>query len=181
MNRVRRMVVAAVAAASVVLATSTAARAAFVFNHTDGFDSSPAATWLFVGTGGFEYNQGTALTAPNNAWVTAPGANTWSSVGKPLTLPATGGAWIDCDAVIYVRAAWGARVNFEIINRADWRYIALLPVTLSPSTSYQRLALNNWSGQARNIFVRVAIIGDGSMRVIRVDQLSVHCDYEVIE
>jgi len=179
MRRMRRMVVVALALASMVLATGNAAHAAESWNHTDGFDSAPQSTWGFVGTGGFELNQGTAFTPPNNAWIRAQFS--WSSVGKPLTLPETGGGSISCDAVIFVRAASGGRVNFEIINQADWGYIALLPVTLSPSTSYQALVLSDWNGSAKNIFVRVALVGQGISKTVRVDHLFVHCDFNVIE
>jgi hypothetical protein len=172
------MVLVALAAAGMVLATSTAAQAA-QWNHVDGFDNAPQNTWGFVGTGGFELNQGTAFTAPNNAWVRA--TTGWSSVGKPLNLPATGGGSITCDATIHVRAPNGARVNFEIIRRSDWTYVALLPVTLAASTSYQPLVLNNWNGGAREVFVRVALIGEGTTKTIRVDHLFVHCDFVVLE
>jgi hypothetical protein len=177
------MVAAAVAAVLVAgglsLATGTVAHAAQSWNHIDGFDSSPQSTWGFVGTGGFHLNQGTAFTPPNNAWVSAQTG--WSSVGKPLTLPGTGGGPISCDAVIHVRAPSGARVNFEIIRPSNWTYIALLPATVSASTSYQPLVLNDWNGSARNVFVRLALIGEGTLKTIRVDHLFVHCDFTVIE
>lgn len=173
------MVLVALAAAGMVLATSTAAQAA-QWTHVDGFDTaSPGATWGFVGTGGFELNQGTAFTAPNNAWVRA--TTGWSSVGKPLNLPTTGGGRITCDATVHVRAPSGARVNFEIIRRSDWTYVALLPATLPASTSYQPLVLNDWNGGARELFIRVALIGQGTTKTIRVDHAFVHCDFVVIE
>jgi hypothetical protein len=179
MGRIRRTVVVALAAASLVLGIGGAAQAAQTWNHTDGFDSAPQGTWSFVGTGGFHLNQGTAFTPANNAWVSATSG--WSSVGKNLTLPATGGGWIKCDSTIFVRAPSGARVNLEIINPADWNYVALLQATLSPSTSYQPLVINDWNGGSGRVFIRVALIGEGTTKTIRVDHMFVHCDFVVIE
>jgi hypothetical protein len=171
-------VVAAVVATTVGLLAVTGAPAqASLWQLQDGFDSQPAVNWTVehYGTsgGGFDLGAGTARSAPNNAYLWAQ--TEFSSVGRSVTLR-NNSTRKDCAAGIYLQGFEGAKVNVEVINPANWNYVALNSVTISGS-GYRQYTVGPWTGGPNTVYVRVSLLGTGVYNLIRIDDLVVQCSY----
>jgi hypothetical protein len=177
-GRIARMAIASmIASATLVGATSTVAHAGGVWQLDDGFDYQPSSTWRIEAYGssggGFDLNAGTARTAPNNAFLWAQ--TQFSAVGRSVTLR-NNSSRIDCGAGIFITGLRGAKVNFEIINPSTNTYISLRTVTLSGG-GYSQITVPPWRGGPNTVYVRVALLGNGTFNLVRMDDLAVKCSY----
>jgi len=176
-GRMARVAVATVVASAALIGFTGGAAYANIWQLLDGFDYQPDSTWRTETYGssgaGFELNAGTALSAPNNAYLWAH--TEFSSVGRSVTLR-NNFTRLDCAAGIYITGLSGARVNFEVINPSTWTYISLRTVTLSEG-GYTMITVPSWRGGPNVVYVRVSLIGTGGFQAVRIDDLVVQCTY----
>jgi hypothetical protein len=150
--------------------------------YGDSFDSNPVVGWKFddnasYAASGFEYNQGTAFSAPNNAWIVT--TNGWAGLRVYSSVPANGGepsVHYLCTASIYIKPAVNDSVTFnlEVINTWNWTYVALKQVTLLPG-GYKQVAVS-WRSDLENVFVRYTLLSNnGYYKKARLDNYHISC------
>jgi hypothetical protein len=161
----------------------TSVPAAYAGGYGDTFEPNPVLGWKFshnasYGAGGFDYNQGTAFSAPNNAWLAV--TNGWSAIRVYTPLPADGETTMNdlCTASIYIKPAVNDSVtlNLEVIDPWTWTYVALKQVTLLPG-GYKQVSFS-WRTTLDDVFVRFALLSNnGYYKKVRLDNYYVHCEY----
>lgn len=178
-TRFSRIAVAALATTAVTLGVAAGPARADLWQHTDGFESSPASVWEFhrvgAGSGAFELNAGTARTGANNAILTTS-AGGWSGVGKSLTVrPRTAGHSTTCGGGFFVRALSGPAVlNIEVIDPASWTYLALRTVRVS-DTAWRQHDVASYVNGPTQVFMRVSLLGGSGP--VRVDDMVFQCTF----
>ena len=179
------------ATAPLLILTAGRAHASTQWTFTDTVETT-AALWSFDGTpgdsGGRLVDDATkADTGSHFFRIDATGAGAFSSVGRPVRLPA--GA-TTCRMAMRVdphtwasspsEPDWFLRLNLEVINPADWTYVALTPITMYPS-DYVWITRSTgiWRPAVRDVFVRVSVLGETSggrfVMNLNVDTLKVYC------
>ena len=150
---------------------------------SDNMDIEPLDQWHFehnasYGAGGFEYNQGFALSPQNNAWLAA--TNGWSALRRYIRIPAGNDPNIYdlCTASIYIKPAVNDSVTFnlEVLQPYSYEYIALKQVTLFPG-SYKKVSIN-WRTIEDNVRVRFSLLSQyGYYKKARLDNYFANCVY----
>jgi hypothetical protein len=150
-----------------------------IWQHTDGFESNPAAAWQFDrggdGSGTLELNAGTAAGGRNNALLTtSPGG--WSGVGKLLTVrPRTAGHSTTCGGGFWIRSVSGpALLNVEVIDPTTWTYVALRTVRAGDA-AWQWHAVSGYRDGPTQVFIRVSLLGGSGPA--RVDEMGFQCTF----
>jgi hypothetical protein len=151
--------------------------------YGDNMDTYPMGPWFFehngyYGSGGFEYNQGTWLSAYNNAWLAA--TNGWSALGYHVSVPGPDDHSLSdlCTASIYIKPAVNDSVTFnlEVLNPYTYEYIALKQVTLLPG-SYKQVSVS-WRSKRDTLVVRFSLLSNyGYYKKARLDNFYVNCVY----
>jgi hypothetical protein len=151
--------------------------------HGDNFDAYLPGGWWFehnaaYAGGGFEYNQGYALSPQNNVWLAA--TNGWSALRRFQDVPGAGDASTSdlCTASIYIKPAVNDSVmfNLEILKPYSYEYIALKQVTLLPG-SYKKVSVD-WRSSEDDITVRFSLLSNtGYYKKARLDNFYVSCVY----
>jgi hypothetical protein len=147
----------------------------------DTFDPYPKFNWSFennanYAAGGFDYNQGTALSAPNNAWLAATSG--WSAIrlwnfNLPYQEP---GMNVLCTASIYIKPAVNDSVTFnlEILKPNSYEYIALKQVTALKG-SYKWVSVD-WRSKHERVTVRFSLLSNnGYYKKARLDNFHIQC------
>ncbi|MEU1586977.1 hypothetical protein [Micromonospora sp. NPDC005710] len=179
LTRAARLSAAAVLATTVALTVAVGPAQADLWQHTDGFEGSPAAVWEFhrsgAGSGAYELGAGTARSGSNNAILTTS-AGGWSGVGKLLTVrPRTAGHSTTCGGGFFVRAVSGPAVlNVEVIDPASWTYLALRTVRIT-DTVWRRHDVASYANGPSQVFVRVSLLGGSG--AVRVDDMAFQCTF----
>ncbi|MBM7075142.1 hypothetical protein [Micromonospora humida] len=179
LTRAVRITAAAVMATTVALTVAVSPAQADLWQHTDGFESSPAAVWEFhrsgAGSGAFELGAGKAHSGANNAILTTS-AGGWSGVGKLLTVrPRTAGHNTTCGGGFFVQAVSGPAVlNVEVIDPASWTYLALRTVRIT-DTVWRRHDVASYANGPSQVFVRVSLLGGSGP--VRVDDMAFQCTF----
>jgi hypothetical protein len=188
----RHLMVAVLAAGSALFGTTGPAAAAGSWSYTDTMEAT-SDLWYFDGNDKLSYgyfrddirwaDSGT-MSVNLNA---NGGRATWASVGRGIRLPAGATAChmsMRVDPVQFAPTGPGdqyvSRINLEVIDRADFSYQAIKPITLTPNGPGYFTQSIQWQPTARLIFVRVALLGDsnGALRSgaeINVDTLQIGC------
>ena len=71
-------------------------------------------------------------------------------------------------------------VQIEVIDRATWTYISYERKKFpAPSVPFNKVKIITpaWVPPAKDVFVRIGIIGSGSFAKLYVDSLAVRCSY----
>lgn len=179
----RRLFSAAFLFALVLGSGMSASAAEAPVGHGDNFDTYLPGLWRFENNaayagGGFEYNQGYALSPQNNVWLAA--TNGWSSLRIFQNVPGAGDASPSdlCTASIYIKPAVNNSVTFnlEILKPYSYEYIALKQVTLLPG-SYKKVSVG-WRSGEDNVVVRFSLLSNyGYYKKARLDNYYVSCVY----
>lgn len=174
-----RLAVAVAATTAVTLGVAASPAQADLWQHTDGFESNPAAVWQFhragAGSGALELGAGTAAAGLNNAILTtSPGG--WSGVGKLLTVrPRTAGHSTTCGGGFGVRPVGAPAVlNIEVIDPTTWTYLALRTVRVSEPV-WRRHDVASYRDGPTQVFVRVSLLGGSGP--VRVDEMGFQCTF----
>ena len=148
---------------------------------SDNMDIEPLDQWHFehnasYGAGGFEYNQGFALSPQNNAWLAA--TNGWSALRRYIRIPAGNDPNIYdlCTASIYIKPAVNDSVTFnlEVLDPYTYQYIALRQVTLLKG-GYKQVSVS-WRSEFDYVYVRFALLSNnGYYKKARLDNFYVFC------
>jgi hypothetical protein len=176
----RRALVVAALAAMTIVGSAVPAHASHTFTMTDNFETNPASGWVphasATGGGHFSNNAQWAHSGSRYAyrWVETG----YSSVRRTVHLPTVqtwGSAF--CWASIWLRAVTATvNVNFEMIDPDTWTYIGLENVTLAPSAGWQQVFVGRVSVSEPDPVIRAALLGNGSVTDVRIDDLTVHCE-----
>jgi hypothetical protein len=159
------------------VATIASPAQAGIWQLNDGFENNPLGRWSFSGAGNhfgnFDGTNGVPRSGLEYADLTQWDVG-WSAVGRNVHLhsaPATCGAsvWILTSSV-------SSNVNLEIIDPATWTYISVKQVTVPRNNfAWQNFTFNTWTVGKQDVVLRIALLGPGSVRVIKVDDLVVQC------
>jgi hypothetical protein len=173
-RRLRAVAVVVALSAGLTAAVGTPANAAF-WAFIENFEGDPAATWWFEGGPGvFSDRNGFAHSGTHYADITRATAG-WTSVDHSLTLPS--GLSRSCRASAFFFGGGSPIVRLEIINAADWTYVAMGTFDLPDSYEFQQKTITWSSGIGpRNVVFRAVVInpGDGAVRV-KIDDVGVAC------
>ncbi|MES2825059.1 MAG: hypothetical protein V4732_15755 [Pseudomonadota bacterium] len=110
------------------------------------------------------------------------GVTGWSDVGRPVSLPSRFSIFYVpytlCKAQMTVLpdTLTSPDVRLEVIDAASWTYIQTetvpYPEGVQPTSV---IATPWWAPSARNIFVRIGIIGNGYFAKLYIDDMAVSC------
>jgi hypothetical protein len=145
----------------------------YVYDHND--------CWNYQGT--HVFNDTTSLT--DSYYVSLYNGTGWSDVGRPVTL----GGWhppysflptIWCKAQMTILPAissYGVTAQLEVIDSASWTYVTTKRVQYStqPPIPKYIIATPSWVPSAKDVFVRLGIIGTGKSSHLYVDDMKVSC------
>jgi hypothetical protein len=148
-------------------------------SYSNGFESTSG--WVFWGEGdhfGTIYYAPTYAHSGNQyAWLNASGSG-FSTVGRTVNVPypnPIGRSPVTCTAGFWVLPGYSsAKVHVEVINPANWTYLAYKSYTVSGSYTgpYTWVTAPSWTATRRDVFVRITA-EDG----VSVDDLKVTCNY----
>jgi hypothetical protein len=173
-----RLALATLTATALALGFGATPAQADIWQHNDGFEGNPAAVWtLFnsgVGSGSFEIGAGTARTGSNNAIIFAQDG--WSSVGKTVRVTPRQVNMTTCILAFQLAPVGVSMVNVEVINPADWTYLAVRTVRLT-NAGYRLVTTPTWVGGPVNVFVRVSMLAGRGFGPVRVDDMIVQCSF----
>jgi hypothetical protein len=136
--------------------------------------------WNYQGT--HVFNNSVSLTDSYYLSLFSAG---WSDVGRPVSL----GGWhppysflptIWCKAQMTVLpgiSSSGVTAQLEVIDAASWTYVTTKQVQYStqPPVPKYIIATPSWVPSAKDIFVRIGIIGTGKLAHLYVDNMKVTC------
>jgi hypothetical protein len=176
-GRVMAAVGTAAAGAMLALGPAGAAHAASA-PFSSGFEAGDGSSWQFThsGPGAGFVSFGNTHSGARKATLTMFGAG-FASAGHRLVAPA---GTTGCTASAFVSNPLSAtrQLNFEVIDPATFRYIALRQLTFTTTTPYQFRALS-WSKPAtqnQDVLLRYSVIGqNGATTEADVDDVKVVC------
>ncbi|MES2825060.1 MAG: hypothetical protein V4732_15760 [Pseudomonadota bacterium] len=167
------------------------ARAA-VWTMLDGLDANVSANWSCWQSEASPANQciyfrGRHFTGMTDVYI-LQGYSGWSDVGRPVSITPFR-PWfflptLWCAAGMTVLPHQFANPDFqlEVIDSATWTYVRTKRVKFDPaSISWPHrpvmVSTEAWAPTARNVFVRLGIIGAYTNGVLFIDGLQVTCVY----
>lgn len=201
MNRIKRLMIAAVVVMLAVSVSSIQPARAAIWQLTDDLETSPESRWTFGGTGGSgsftTYLGELAHSGVTHAQLRSQSGTTrtWYSVARTVRVtPFAAGRTLSCTARIWIRGYRnscpgsapfcqgvfrGGHGNFEIIDPATWNYVSLKPFSVSPGSGYIAFTTSDWNPPSQNVMVRVALGSDmdESLTHVVVDDLGISCWY----
>ena len=185
----RALMAAAIVLAAVLVPAGPAS--AGIWQLSDGFEpaSNPAARWTFTDQGDCDtpYFQSAGVASPRTgtgmAGLRVSNTGGWCAISRTISLtpvPAhpgvrcTAGVWLD------LRNA-AATFNLEVINPADWTYIALktVPVDQTVNPSW-RLHTVSWTAQRSDVVLRLTVAKAFNHKfapLAELDDVVVQCAY----
>jgi hypothetical protein len=175
----RIMTAVVTAATGVMLALGPAGSAhAASTPLNSGFEAGDGSSWQFTrsGPGASFVSFGNTHSGARKATLTMFGAG-FASAGHRLVAPSgTSG----CTASAFIANPQSAtrQLNFEVIDPATFRYIALRQLTFTTTTPYQFRALswNKPMTQSQDVLLRFSVIGrNGATTEGNVDDVKVTC------
>jgi hypothetical protein len=176
----RRWLVAVLSAA-LVLTWAGPAHAAATADWSDGFETTPA-NWTFThsgdGSGEIIDDASFAHSGSRFADIGSGGSGSFSSVGRALFLP-PGGVLCQLSALLYP-STFGTtlndKVNVEIINPANWTYVAVAQANLGPSAHYVP-TLVQWFQSISVVYIRFSVLGEAGFFIdVHVDDVHLNCN-----
>jgi hypothetical protein len=192
MNRhVRKAIVAALTVGTILLGTAGRAEAATSWSFDDGFEGSTTAWYAdcegcgyscpvyrtcdpaYVSTDAAYANSGSRYLFLGSTAGT-PGA--WRSFGRPVRLPA-GATACSMRVAVRVPAYSDATVNVEVIRTSSWTYETVRTYALSADgdPAYKNYSSGTWYPGPRDVWIRLAVLGDGGVAVVDADDFHVSC------
>jgi hypothetical protein len=177
-----RALLSGVFAAALMFGGMSASAATAGVGFGDTMDTYLPGQWSFehngsYGGGGFEYNQGTAFSPQNNAWVAANYG--WSALKRHVNVPGSDPDMSDlCTASIYIKPAVNDSVTFnlEVLKAGTYEYVALRQVTLLPG-GYKQVSVS-WRADLDEVDVRFSLLSNhGYYKKARLDHFYVYCQY----
>jgi hypothetical protein len=82
-----------------------------------------------------------------------------------------------CAAQVWLQEAPGTRVNVEVIDPANWTYLAVRQATLPAGYPWKAYGSGTWTPGPVDVIVRISLLSDGDYERVKVDDLTVQCSY----
>jgi len=108
----------------------------------------------------------------------------WSDIGRPVSItpyrPAgVFGPFFSCNAQMTVLPGvdYTTIAQLEVIDATSWTYVKTKRVEYRPPLIKSVIATPSWTASAKDIFVRIGLIGVEERSWIYVDNMSVTCSY----
>ena len=132
------------------------------------------------------FYHGTALPFPGSVvsltdYYVISGISGWSDVGRAISIKPfrTGLPNIYCRAQMTVlpHSRLNTTAQLEVIDSASWTYVRTKKQSFGPSTNRQAATIYTpeWTAFAKDIFVRIGIIGNGDIGILAADEMKVAC------
>jgi hypothetical protein len=182
MRTLVRHLVAAAAASITLLAVTAVPAHASIWQFSDGFEGSTAASrWSFDGEGdpGGTIARG-GRTGTQSASVRSSGAG-WSSVGQRVRITPAVAHTPTCALSFYVlRGTADPNITADVIDPNTWTYIASFPTTgpAGGDASWRNYTVGTWRATTPDVFVRFVIGSQaGFFALAFIDDVTVSCSY----